>query len=161
MRGGMFTRGVFAGRSDDLFGYFHDLADRLKDVRICCGEWDRVLGESVTTKHGMTGVLLDPPYAQEGRSECYSVESDVAPAVRQWAIDNGANPLLRIALCGYDGEHTMPDGWECVAWKAAGGYGSQSEGRGRENCNRERIWFSPACVQTPSLFDLPNFKSNL
>lgn len=146
-------KGIFAGRSDDLFGYFNALADRLKDVRVCCGEWDRVLGESVTTKHGMTGVLLDPPYSTD-RSECYSVESDVSAAVREWALANGANPLLRIALCGYEGEHSMPDEWECVAWKAAGGYGSQSDGRGRENCNRERIWFSPACVRHPELFDM-------
>lgn len=146
-------KGIHAGRSDDLFAYFDTLADRLKDVRICCGEWDRVLGESVTIKHGITGVFLDPPYALEDRSECYSVESDVSAAVRKWAIENGGNPLLRIALCGYDGEHAMPSEWECVAWKAAGGYGSQSDGRGRENCNRERIWFSPACfLQTPSLF---------
>jgi DNA adenine methylase len=142
------------GQSDDLYAYFHQLADRLKDVRICCGEWGRVLGDSVTIKHGMTGVFLDPPYSMEERSECYSVETDVSAAVRAWAIENGENPRLRIALCGYEGEHTMPASWECVAWKAAGGYGSQSEGRGRDNANRERIWFSPACVTTPALFDM-------
>ena len=38
------------------------------------------------------------------------------------------------------------------AWKARGGYGSQSDGRGRENAARERIWFSPGCLKAPSLF---------
>ena len=41
-----------------------------------------------------------------------------------------------------DGEHEpFPDGWRCVVWKAAGGYGS-----GNGNPYRERIWLSPACL---------------
>ena len=69
------------------------------------------------------------------------------------------NPMLRIALCGYDGEHEMPRTWECVPWKARGGYGSQGDGRGRENAARERVWFSPNCLRPvderqPSLFAL-------
>ena len=31
--------------------------------------------------------------------------------------------------------------------KANGGYGSQSNGRGRENAGRETIWFSPHCLK--------------
>jgi hypothetical protein len=72
--------------------------------------------------------------------------------VRAWALDNGDNPFLRIALCGYEGEHTMPDSWECIAWKAGGGYGSQGNGAARENAGRERIWFSPHCLRQPGLF---------
>ena len=78
----------------------------------------------------------------------YAVDSaDVAHDVREWAIANGDNPLLRIALCGYHGEHAMPEGWREVAWKAAGGYGSQAaDGKGRENSKKERIYFSPSCI---------------
>ena len=61
---------------------------------------------------------------------------------------------MRIALCGYEGEHGMPSDWECVAWKAGGGYGSQSDGRGRENAARERIWFSKFCLKPPTLFPM-------
>jgi DNA adenine methylase len=142
-----------AGRAAHLEGYFLALSARLRDVRICCGEWDRVLGPSVTEKHGLTGVFLDPPYSQDEHSVTYSASSDLAPAVREWAIANGDNPLLKIALCGYEGEHQMPDSWECVAWKARGGYGSQGTGAGRENSARERVWFSPACKRHPGLFD--------
>lgn len=60
---------------------------------------------------------------------------------------NGDNRELRIALCGYKGEHSMPDGWECVEWKARGGYGSQNK-NGNENAARERIWFSPGCLKS-------------
>jgi hypothetical protein len=54
---------------------------------------------------------------------------------------------MRIALCGYEGEHVIPDSWECIAYKACGGYGSQGNGAGRDNAERERIWFSPHCLK--------------
>ena len=136
-----------AGRGARILSYFEALAGRLRDVRVCCGSWERVLGESPTTKLGVTGVFLDPPYSHAERDDnLYSVESDCSAQVREWAIANGHNPLLRIALCGYEGEHEMP-GWTEIAWKARGGYGSQSEGRGRANASRERIWFSPHCLK--------------
>lgn len=141
-----------AGRSEAILDYFQALSARLRDVRVACGDWERVLGDSVTIKHGITGVFLDPPYTADEHSVTYSADSDVATAVQRWAIENGSNPALRIALCGYEGEHAMPSDWECVAWKARGGYGSQGDGRGRENAGRERIWFSPHCLKPPSLF---------
>ena len=129
----------------DLMGYFNQLANRLRKVRVCCGDWSRILGPTATFKHGITGVFLDPPYSSD-RDECYSVDSfDVAHEVRDWAIANGDNSLLRIALCGYDGEHAMPDSWHKVAWKSHGGYGLQGNCKGRENSTKERIWFSPHC----------------
>ena len=135
-----------------IHSWFTALAERLRHTRVCCGEWDRILGPSPTFKIGMTGVFLDPPYASE-RDVVYNVESfDVAHRAQEWAVANGDNPLLRIALCGYEGDYEMPGSWECVRWKAVGGYGARGEGRGRANAGRERIWFSPACVRPPSLF---------
>jgi DNA adenine methylase len=145
-------------RAASLLVYMRQLAERLRSVRVCCGDWERICGPSVTFKHGITGVFLDPPYADSAdRDETLYAEDSltVAHDVRRWAIENGGNPLLRIALCGYEGEHEMPDAWECVAWKARGGYGSQGNGRGRDNANRERIWFSPGCLKLPTLFDIP------
>jgi hypothetical protein len=123
-----------------------DLAERLRRVRVACGDWTRVMGESVTVKHGTTGVFLDPPYSDDEHAIEYSAGGDVAAAVAAWAIANGDNPALRIALCGYAGEHEMTGEWTEVEWKARGGYGSQGDGRGRENAGRERIWFSPHCL---------------
>ncbi len=139
-------KGINAANRGPIHDYFATLADRFRNVRICCGDWTRVLGESVTIKHGVTAVFLDPPYTAD-RSDCYSVETDCSAAVREWAIANGENSLLRIALCGYEGEHTMPEDWACVPWKARGGYGSQANGTGRTNSARERIWFSPHCLR--------------
>lgn len=136
-----------AGREGAVSAWLDALSVRLRRVRVACGDWTRILGESVTVKHGITAVFLDPPYSSDEHNVDYSAgTSDVSADVRAWAIENGRDPALRIALCGYEGEHEMPETWECVAWKARGGYGSQANGIGRENARRERIWFSPACL---------------
>jgi len=130
-------------------GLFDELQARLRNVRVCCGDWSRVCGPTPTFHNGLTGVLLDPPYADTAQrsKDLYANDSlDVAHAVREYAIANGDNPLMRIALCGYEGEHDMPSSWECVPWKANGGYGGQSQDHDNPNAKRERIWFSPHCL---------------
>jgi len=134
----------------DLQHYFRELSERLRRVRVCSGDWSRVTGPTPTFKHGLTAVFLDPPYADTAKrtSDLYSKDSaSVAHAVRKWALANGDNPLMRIALCGYEGEHKMPRRWDCLAWKAKGGYGSQSKAKNNDNAHRERIWFSPGCLR--------------
>lgn len=141
-------RGVNRKQTDGA-SYFDRLADRLRRVRVCCGDWLRVCGPSPTIHQGTTAVFLDPPYATEtGRDMgLYRKDSgDVAHAVREWAIEHGDDPRFRIALCGYEGEHVMPKSWECMAWKARGGYGSQSTRHDNPNARRERVWFSPHCL---------------
>jgi DNA adenine methylase len=136
------------------------LAIRLRRVRVCCGDWKRVLGPAATTCIGVTGVFLDPPYGEAaGRDpQLYSHDSlSVASDVRAWCLENGDDPKLRIALCGYEGEHDMPPSWQCVPWAASGGYG---KGAAAANRYRERIWFSPHCEPVipaqGSLFDARN-----
>lgn len=129
-------------------------SDRLRRVRIACGDWHRVLGPSVTERHGITAIFLDPPYP--GTAMGYAGgPADVWHEARAWAIEHGANPLLRIALCGYDDGAAWPEGWAALRWKARGGYGSQGDGAGRANAARETIWFSPHChrVEQARLFD--------
>ena len=138
-------QGVNAG----LVEWMRALADRLRHVRVCCGDWTRVCGPTPTVKLGLTGVFLDPPYSDDAdrRDDLYRTDSgDVAHAVREWAVERGDDPRIRIVFCGYDGEHAMPDGWRSQAWKARGGYGSQGDGRGRTNAAREVLWFSPHCI---------------
>lgn len=142
--------------------WFDALAQRLRRTRVCCGDWSRVLGDSVTIKHaGITAVLLDPPYADTATraADIYAIDStQVAHQVREWAIAHGDHPRLRIALCGYDGEHDLPPSWSALRWKANGGFGNQgaSDGQGRANRHRETVWFSPHCLgpvqRQPDLF---------
>jgi hypothetical protein len=149
------------GRGVNRLGpWFTALSDRLKRVRVCSGDWSRVCGPSVTFKHGMTAVLLDPPYADTAsRTDDLYMEdsSSVAHAVREWAIENGERKDMRIALCGYDGEHHMPGSWSVLSWSAGAGFGGQAEER-TENGKRERIWFSPACMgaSQPDMFSGDN-----
>ena len=91
---------------------------------------------------------MDPPYGVTDRADCYDSTEDygVAAEVRKWCLEQGTDKLMRIAYCGYEGEGDELEaaGWDVVAWKAKGGYGSQAK-NGNENCKRERVWFSPNC----------------
>lgn len=185
------SAGTCAQRRAWLLDWFGRLRDRLRTVRVCCGDWERVCGSpSVTTRLGVTGLMLDPPYAVNldrlrlwiahllglGPEPPASGKGDTSRAAHLYANDRthdvdklvarvhvycrerGADPLMRIALCGYEGEHEDLEalGWSVVAWTASGGYGNRSA-KGRANRARERIWFSPHCVDPeqsrPSLFD--------
>lgn len=69
----------------DLYDYFEALAYRLKRVRVCCGDWARIMGPSPTTEIGLTGVFLDPPYSAPDRDAVYNEDSrEVAIEVRNW-----------------------------------------------------------------------------
>jgi DNA adenine methylase len=135
----------------ELYDYLGLLAARLRRVRVCCGDWSRVCGPTPTTKQGLTAVFLDPPYTTGANRKdgLYARDdTDIGHIVRNWAVEHGADKQLRIALCGYEGEYTMPDDWDCVPWKAHGGYGLQGGTgcNGRANAAKERIWFSPGCI---------------
>jgi hypothetical protein len=132
------------------------LADRLPRVRVGCGDWTRVWGGKsgealrIMTFKGARpcGVFLDPPYADTAQRTSHLYHKDdlqVAHQVREWALAHGDDPRLRIAFCGYEGEHVMPDSWDCVPWKTRGGYGLVGNGAGKANARKERIWFSKHC----------------
>lgn len=132
-------------------GWFADLSARMRSVRVTSGDWSRVVSESVTTRHGLTGVFLDPPYGDEvEQTRVYAHDSGtVSDDVRAWCLANGSDPLLRIALCGYEGEGheaLIEHGWTAHAWSTSGGYGGGRGGRGDENRHKERIYFSPGCI---------------
>ena len=134
------------GTREFLFQYMNELADRLRRVRVCCGDWSRVCTPSVTFRHGTTGVFLDPPYETgDLQYAAGGIGEGISAKVAEWAFQNGDHPDMRIALCGYEGEHNLPDSWECVKWKANGGYASTG-GVAEENSAKERIWFSPHCL---------------
>lgn len=128
------------------------LSNRLRRVRVTCGDWQRVVSSPSVLYPGAVGkpnmdvgIFLDPPYA-EGEMD-YAVGgtgTDLSAQVRAWALEAGKEPRLRIVLAGYQGEHEMP-GWTVVEWTALGGYASQGTER-TENRKRERLWLSPRCV---------------
>lgn len=143
-----------AGRGEGgLYAYMAALAARLRHVRVCCGDWTRVLGPSVTTKHGLTGIVFDPPYAacEDRASSLYSVDDmSVAHDVRHWCQTHGHDPQLRLVLCGYEQTHDalLDYGWRSVVWTANGGYGNQRKTADYTNKYRETLWLSPHCLYT-------------
>ena len=124
-----------------------ELQKRLRNVRVACGDWERVLSPSVTTRHGVTGVFLDPPYTKGAMDYAAGgVGGEVAGKVREWCKQNGDNEQLRIVLCGHAGEHDdlLSLGWSMRTWKARKGYALTKEATA--NSASETLWCSPACA---------------
>lgn len=132
------TAGSGSHRKLPLSVWFEALAQRLHRVRIVCGEWSRCVTPSVTTKNGLTGVFLDPPYSDY--EEVYdAVQNDADQAAAEWAFANGRNPLFRIVLCGP--RRKVPRGWRVVRCKNRKGYAKNNENRARET-----LMLSPHCL---------------
>ena len=142
------------GVNRQLGGYLEVLAERIARVRVCCGDWSRVVTDGALNYGGRVGVLLDPPYGEDAgrtpalyRSDCL----DVAGEARRWALEHGDDPRLRIVLCGYADEHDaeVPASWRRHRWSSSGAYlGRSEEGSGnRERRHQECLWFSPHCLE--------------
>ena len=145
-----------AGRGA-IYIYMRELAARLRNVRVVCGDWSRVVTGGALNHGDSVGVFLDPPYSNAaGRTaDLYAVDDlNVAHAVREWAIANGDNPRYRIVLAGYEDEHGahMPSTWRMVGYSANKAYGSRKNIGGLNEANRhkERLWFSPHCLGNES-----------
>jgi hypothetical protein len=136
-----YGRGIHSSAiREDILGFFRMVSARLRRVRIVCGDFARVLTPAVTISHGLTGIVLDPPYGDEAKRclDLYACDGgDIAPRARAFALEHGDDPRYRIVLAGYEGEHDMPKSWRKVAWKSTGG---------SKNADRERLWLSPHCL---------------
>lgn len=112
-----------------LTATFTALSNRLRRVRVACGDWTRVLGNAAVPASGhVTGVLLDPPYdPDERRGDLYAVgdgrrdrkhvptgtepldlghsfdtrTESVHEAARSWALARTNDPAYRIGYCSY------------------------------------------------------------
>jgi hypothetical protein len=148
------SRGVCAPSRAARVEWMRQLADRLRHVRVCCGDWARVVTDGATDHGSTVGVFLDPPYSAEaGRdNNIYRCEDlTVAHDVRAWCLQRTGQPRYRIVLAGYAGEgHEELEraGWRVVAWKAGGGFASFAKGANacKANAHRERLWLSPSCL---------------
>ena len=143
--------GIF-GLNYSIKENFEILHNRLKRVRMACGDWKRLVTPSLTYgnpglgKNDITGMFLDPPYSLSHRDKVYKNETDVFQEVCEWACLNGDNPRMRIAVCGYDDDFQFPETWEKYSWKGAG-LSALGDSRGRDNEKKETIWFSPYCLK--------------
>jgi site-specific DNA-adenine methylase len=116
-----------------LYDYVRQLAERLSNVTVYHGSWHRLARCALRMRDRDTACFLDPPYSKASgrRPGIYNTDSlSVARKVKRWAVA-AAKCGIRVALCGYAGEHDMPADWEEVAWTSQWGR------------DKERIWFSP------------------
>lgn len=118
------------------------IQERIRRVRVACGDWSRVVTNSVVRACGpRPAIFMDPPYGEGsldyagGGNACGAVASDVW----KWAVDNGH---MRIVVAAYEDERSVPDGWTVHRWRARKGYQSA----GNKDRLREVLYASPACV---------------
>ena len=134
-------------RGEFIRAWMRELHQRLRDVRVTCGDWGRVVKDSITTYNGLTAVFLDPPYTKGDMDySAGGMGQGIADDVRAWCAENGNNPQLRIVLCGHAGEHDalLAQGWHTRTWTAGGGYARTDEAIA--NRQSETLWCSPHCV---------------
>ena len=120
--------------------YVAALSERLRNVCIFWNDFEVVAGKAKQPELGVVGILLDPPYPRHLHNYDYDTDgADVWHRAARWAVANGDNPRLRIAVCGYndaDSDALFPSGWARFVWRRSG-IG--------KNKDRECVWFSPHC----------------
>jgi hypothetical protein len=140
-----------------LLDWFGRLRDRLRTVRVCCGRLEAGLFDASqsTTRLGVTGVFLDPPYpthAADGRepqrARLYATDGGrdawTRCGTRCWpgAASAGRTPM-RIAVCGYDTDGYAAleaDGWRGRQWAASGRLRQPlGEGQGQRQAGEDLV----------------------
>ena len=136
-------------RLADLKQYMRKLQDRIRFVRVCNGDWKRVCTPTVTHRHGLTGLFLDPPYSIEKNKQTsvygsMSKQHNLNDDMTEFLLENQNIDGFRIAICGLEGEYDLPNKyWECVSWMGNSGYADKTKNNNRE---KERIWFNKQCL---------------
>mgnify|MGYP001617908276 CR=1 FL=1 len=140
--------GVSKSYNTNIYKWFSELSERLRYVRVVCGDWTRVCGGNWQDNLGDVGIFFDPPYGIEDRDKkIYHHDStDIAKEVLAWCVERGKINSYRIVLAGYDEYEILAEHrWTKKSWIAGGGYSNLGEGN--ENRKRETLWLSPHCLK--------------
>jgi site-specific DNA-adenine methylase len=143
IRGSMTSRHLLLTRllkERRVFEYITSLSERLRCVQVWWNDFEVVVEKADSSDFGIVGILLDPPYPRHLRDFDYDTDgTEVWQRAARWAVANGDNPKLRIAVCGYndaESDALFPHSWTRFVWRRSG-IG--------QNKDRECIWFSPHC----------------
>jgi len=145
--------GVQKPYNPNLYIWFRELSERLRYVRVVCGDWTRVCGGNWQDKMGTVGIFFDPPYRVKDRDvKIYYQESQTASGnVQDWALERGKKESYRIVIAGYFEEHQklIENDWSYYRYSATGGYSNVAKGKscGKLNRHRETLFFSPFCLE--------------
>jgi site-specific DNA-adenine methylase len=149
-KGGGVFRMSFEDREAAIRDWFVRLSRRLQNVRVCYGDWSRVLTRNLLAADcgvGTCGILFDPPYEQG--QEVYGkftmgknlTGEAISVQVRNW-IKASYAPNQKIILCGYRDDHDdlLDIGFWRKEWKPYKGYS-------KKQCfdtHKEVLWCSPS-----------------
>jgi site-specific DNA-adenine methylase len=117
---------------DIIKGHMNLICERLKFVKVICGDWKRVVTNCVLNPaikdKKKVGIFFDPPYAHQARmKKIYAHDSlTIAKEVEEWCKDH---PQYKIVLAGYEGDYDLPG--ECIEWKSSSNH---------SNAYKERLW---------------------
>ena len=149
---GVDVQGVY---SANIYTWFRELSERLRYVKVVCGDWTRVCGGNWQDNMGIVGMFFDPPYGVEDRDKSvyHHDSTTVAADVMTWVRERGEIKKYRIVLAGYEEyQSLLSEGWTSHKWKAGSGYSSLGNNpQGKSNRMRETLYFSPHCL-TQRLF---------
>jgi hypothetical protein len=140
------------GINKNIYKWFRQLSNRLRYVRVVCGDWTGVCGGDWQDDTGMVGIFFDPPYGEKAnRAIVYHNDSlSIADDIRNWCLERGDRKTYRIVLSGYFEEHLelLNRGWRYERWSAQGGYSNMGKEKkqGDKNRHRETLFFSPYCI---------------
>jgi hypothetical protein len=148
------TRGMGEPYNENIYKWFQDLSERLRYVRVVCGDWSRVCGGNWQDSFGEVGIFLDPPYGITDRdTKLYHCDSTkIAADVLAWCRERGKIKSYRIVIAGYEEYLDLEKiGWRVKQWKTGGGYSNmnklEEKSQGQKNAIRERLYFSPYCME--------------
>lgn len=133
-----------------IYFVLNQLSERLRHVRVVCGDWTRICGGNWQDNIGSVGIFFDPTYGIKANrtKNIYSQDSlSVADDVRDWCLSRGDMPSYKIILAGYFEEHKslLDNGWTFKKWKAKGGYTAGKETQSGKNRLKETLFLSPHC----------------
>jgi DNA adenine methylase len=132
------------------------LSERLRNVRVVCGDFTRILGGDWQDGHWKNvGLFFDPPDDRILDKRLYkNYEPDISERVEKWCLKRGHRKNHSIIVAGYDTEYSglVDAGWTTHAWKANGGYSN----RNGDNANRHRetLFISPHCAKPEKQLEL-------
>ena len=148
---GGFWAGIQEPYNTNIYKWFRELSERLRYVRVVCGDWTRVCGGNWQTNMGICGMFFDPPYGIENRdTKIYHHDSTTtAKNVESWVLERGNNKNYRIVVAGYKEEYQLlvENKWTTVNWKAQGGYSNLGKKINNKNNERETLFLSPHCCR--------------
>lgn len=153
-------KGVQEPYNTNIYEWFRQLSERLRYVRVVCGDWTRVCGGNWQDGMGTVGMFFDPPYGVGDRDTAiyYHDSVDIAADVLVWCRKRGRRESYRIVLAGYEEyQELLNEGWTIQKWKANGSYSATGNNeQGKNNRYRETLYLSPYCIKNQkqkSMFD--------